>query len=48
MVEDGNKVKRNKVIAKIKGKTKSLLIAERTALNFLSHSLVFQLLQIDL
>ena len=27
-----------KVIAKIKGKTKSLLIAERTALNFLSHS----------
>ena len=38
MVEDGYKVKKNKVIAKIKGKTKSLLIAERTALNFLSHS----------
>ena len=38
MVKDGNKVKKNKVIAKIKGKTKSLLIAERTALNFLSHS----------
>ena len=38
MVKDGNKVRKNKIIAKITGKTKSLLIAERTALNFLSHS----------
>ena len=37
-LKTANKVKRTKVIAKIKGKTKSLLIAERTALNFLSQS----------
>ena len=37
-VKDGSKVKKNKVIAEIKAKTKTILIAERTALNFLSHA----------
>tara|TARA_B100000700_G_scaffold301591_1_gene370996 strand:+ start:475 stop:1302 length:828 start_codon:yes stop_codon:yes gene_type:complete len=37
-INDGKKVKKNKVIAEIKGKTKNILIAERTALNFLNHS----------
>ena len=37
-VRDGNKVKKNTVIAIVKGKTKNILRAERTALNFLSHS----------
>ena len=37
-VKDGAKVKKNKVIAEIKAKTKTILIAERTALNFLNHS----------
>ena len=37
-VKDGSKVKRNKVIAEIKAKTKTILIAERTALNFLNHA----------
>ena len=37
-VKDGNKVKCNKVIAEIKAKTKTILIAERTALNFLNHA----------
>ena len=37
-VKDGSKVKKNKVIAEIKAKTKTILIAERTALNFLNHS----------
>ena len=37
-IKDGSKVKKNKVIAKIKAKTKTILIAERTALNFLNHA----------
>ena len=37
-VNDGKKVKKNKVIAEIQGKTRNILIAERTALNFLNHS----------
>jgi nicotinate-nucleotide pyrophosphorylase (carboxylating) len=37
-VEDGSKVKKNKVIAEIKAKAKTILIAERTALNFLNHA----------
>ncbi len=35
---DGKKIKKDKVIAEIKAKTKTILIAERTALNFLSHA----------
>ena len=37
-IKDGSKIKKNKVIAEIKAKTKTILIAERTALNFLNHS----------
>ena len=37
-VLDGKKIKKNKVIAEIKAKTKTILIAERTALNFLNHA----------
>ncbi len=37
-VLDGRKVKKNKVIAEIKAKTKTILSAERTALNFLNHA----------
>lgn len=37
-VSDGAKVKKNKVIAEIKAKIKTILIAERTALNFLNHA----------
>ena len=37
-VKDGSKIKKNKVIAEIKAKTKTILIAERTALNFLNHT----------
>ena len=37
-VKDGAKVKKNKIIAEIKAKTKTILIAERTALNFLNHA----------
>ncbi len=37
-IRDGKKVKKNKVIAEIKAKTKTILIAERTALNFLNHA----------
>ena len=37
-VSDGKKIKKNKVIAEIKAKTKTILVAERTALNFLSHA----------
>ena len=37
-VKDGVKIKKNKVIAEIKAKTKTILIAERTALNFLNHT----------
>ena len=36
--KDGERIKKNKVIAKIKAKTKTILIAERTALNFLNHA----------
>ena len=35
--KDGSRVKKNSVIAIIKGKASSILIAERVALNFLSH-----------
>ncbi len=35
--KDGSKVKKGSLIALIKGKAKSILIAERVALNFLSH-----------
>ena len=37
-INDGKLVKKNKIIAEIKAKTKTILIAERTALNFLNHS----------
>ena len=37
-VTDGTKVKKNKIIAEIKAKIKTILIAERTALNFLNHA----------
>ena len=37
-VSDGEKIKKNKVIANIKAKTKTILTAERTALNFLNHA----------
>jgi nicotinate-nucleotide pyrophosphorylase (carboxylating) len=37
-VRDGSTVKKNKVIAEIKAKAKTILIAERTALNFLNHT----------
>ena len=37
-VKDGSKVKKGKVIAEIKAKTKTMLSAERTGLNFLSHA----------
>ncbi len=37
-IVDGSKIKKNKVIAEIEAKTKTILIAERTALNFLSHA----------
>ncbi len=35
--KDGSSIKKNSVIAVIKGKASSILIAERVALNFLSH-----------
>ena len=35
--KDGSKVKKGSLIAKIEGKAKNILIAERIALNFLSH-----------
>ena len=37
-VKDGEKVKKNRVIVEIKAKIKTILIAERTALNFLNHA----------
>jgi nicotinate-nucleotide pyrophosphorylase (carboxylating) len=37
-VSDGEKIKKNKVIAEIKAKTKTILTAERTALNFMNHA----------
>jgi nicotinate-nucleotide pyrophosphorylase (carboxylating) len=36
-VKDGAKVKKNQLLAEIKGKTGALLTGERTALNFLQH-----------
>tara|TARA_B100000029_G_scaffold486713_1_gene541340 strand:+ start:477 stop:1304 length:828 start_codon:yes stop_codon:yes gene_type:complete len=37
-VKDGKRVKKNQIIAEIKAKRKTILIAERTALNFLNHA----------
>ena len=37
-IKDGKSIKKNQIIAEIIGKTKTILIAERTALNFLNHS----------
>ena len=37
-ISDGKKIKRKKVIAIIKAKKKTILTAERTALNFLNHA----------
>ena len=37
-IKDGAKVKKGKIIAVITAKTKTILTAERTALNFLSHA----------
>ena len=37
-VKDGGSIKKNKVIAEIFANTKTILTAERTALNFLNHS----------
>jgi nicotinate-nucleotide pyrophosphorylase (carboxylating) len=37
-VIDGSKVKKNKVIAEVEAKIKTILTAERTALNFLNHA----------
>ena len=37
-VKDDSKIKKNKAIAEIEAKTKTILIAERTALNFLNHA----------
>ncbi len=36
--KDGSKIKKNEVIAIVKAKTKTILTAERTALNFLNHA----------
>lgn len=37
IIKDGEKAHKNQIIAYIKGKAKNILIAERTALNFLNH-----------
>ncbi len=37
LVEDGDKVYKNQIIVHLEGKAKDILIAERTALNFLNH-----------
>ncbi|MDD5454396.1 MAG: carboxylating nicotinate-nucleotide diphosphorylase [Candidatus Ratteibacteria bacterium] len=37
LVKDGDKIRRNQVLAILEGKAKKILTAERTALNFLSH-----------
>ena len=37
-VSDGKKIKKNMLIAEIKAKAKTILTAERTALNFLNHA----------
>ena len=37
-IRDGNSIKKNQIIAEVIAKTKTILIAERTALNFLNHA----------
>ena len=37
-IKDGKKIRRDQIIAEITAKTKTILIAERTALNFLNHA----------
>ena len=37
-IKDSDKIKKNNVIAEIIAKTKTILVAERTALNFLNHA----------
>ena len=37
-IKDGKKIKKNEIIAEITAKIKTILIAERTALNFLNHA----------
>ena len=37
-ISDGKKIKKNKMIAEIRAKINTILIAERTALNFLNHA----------
>tara|TARA_Y100000768_G_scaffold167066_1_gene125088 strand:- start:9 stop:839 length:831 start_codon:yes stop_codon:yes gene_type:complete len=37
-IKDGKKIKKNQIIAEITAKIKTILIAERTALNFLNHA----------
>ena len=37
-IKDGNRIKKNQIIAEVIAKAKTILIAERTALNFLNHS----------
>jgi len=37
-ISDGKKIKKNEMIAEIRAKTQTILIAERTALNFLNHA----------
>ncbi len=37
-IKDGKKIRKNQIIAEIVAKKKTILIAERTALNFLNHS----------
>jgi len=37
-IRDGNTIKKNQIIAEVIAKTKTILIAERTALNFLNHA----------
>jgi len=37
-IKDGKQIKKNRVIAEIKAKIKTILTAERTALNFLNHA----------
>jgi len=37
-ISDGKKIRKNKMIAEIRARIKTILIAERTALNFLNHA----------
>ena len=37
LIKDGDKVHKNQILANLNGKAKHILIAERTALNFLNH-----------